>query len=90
MIGVGDNARGQAATPERRRDPLNRRPSLDCAGDGGLIAGKGPAIMNSDPRDLFSLQEDVLSESLNFDYSTEIEKDILSLLSWCRSSRAIC
>ena len=47
-----------------------------------LIARKGPAIINSDPRDLFSLQEDVLSESLNFHSLAEIEKDILSLLSW--------
>jgi hypothetical protein len=47
-----------------------------------LIARKGPAVVNSDLRDLFNLQEDVLSESLNFDNLSEIEKDVLSTLSW--------
>ncbi|WP_372781439.1 TIR domain-containing protein [Phenylobacterium sp.] len=47
-----------------------------------LVARKGPAVVNSDPSDLFALQEDVLSESLNFANLNEIQKDVLSVLSW--------
>jgi|GEM_PF-2412742 len=47
-----------------------------------LVARKGSAVVNSDPRDLFSLQEDVLGESLNFASLDERQKDILSVLSW--------
>lgn len=47
-----------------------------------LVARKGPAVVNSDPSDLFSLQEDVLGESLNFASLDERQKDILSVLSW--------
>ncbi len=47
-----------------------------------LVARKGPAVLDSDPRDLFALQEDILSESLDFANLSEIEKDVLSILSW--------
>jgi TIR domain len=47
-----------------------------------LLASKGYAVINSDPSDLFSLQEDVLGESLNFASLDERQKDILSVLSW--------
>lgn len=47
-----------------------------------LVARKGPAVVDSDPSDLFALQEDVLGESLNFANLNEMEKDVLSVLSW--------
>ncbi|MDX8443716.1 TIR domain-containing protein [Mesorhizobium australafricanum] len=47
-----------------------------------LVARKGPAVLDSDPSDLFALQEDVLGESLNFANLSPIEKDVLSVLSW--------
>jgi len=47
-----------------------------------LVARKGPAVINSDPSDLFTLQEDVLGESLNFANLDEMQKDVLSVLSW--------
>jgi hypothetical protein len=47
-----------------------------------LVARKGPTVINSDPSDLFTLQEDVLGESLNFANLDELQKDVLSVLSW--------
>jgi len=47
-----------------------------------LVARKGPAVVNSDPSDIFALQEDVLGESLNFASLDERQKDVLSVLSW--------
>ncbi len=47
-----------------------------------LVARKGSAAINSDPSDLFSLQEDILGESLDFASLDERQKDILSVLSW--------
>jgi len=47
-----------------------------------LVARKGSAVVNSDPSDLFTLQEDVLSESLDFASLDERQKDVLSVLSW--------
>lgn len=47
-----------------------------------LVARKGSAVVNSDLRDLFTLQEEVLGESLNFASLDERQKDILSVLSW--------
>ncbi len=47
-----------------------------------LVARKGPAVVNSDPSDVFALQEDVLGESLNFANLNEMQKDVLSVLSW--------
>lgn len=47
-----------------------------------LVARKGPAVIDSDPSDLFALQEDVLGESLNFSNLSDLEKDVLSILSW--------
>lgn len=47
-----------------------------------LVARKGSAVVNADPSDLFTLQEDVLGESLNFASLDERQKDILSVLSW--------
>ena len=47
-----------------------------------LVVKKGPAVIDSDPRDLFALQEDVLGESLDFANLNDVEKDVLSVLSW--------
>ena len=47
-----------------------------------LVARRGPAVLDSDPSDLFALQEDVLSESLDFASLSPVEKDVLSILSW--------
>ncbi|HZK99060.1 MAG TPA: TIR domain-containing protein [Caulobacteraceae bacterium] len=47
-----------------------------------LVARKGPEVVNSDPSDLFALQEDVLGEALDFANLSEMEKDVLSVLSW--------
>lgn len=47
-----------------------------------LVAKRGPAVIDNDYRDLFRLQEDVLGESLNFEHLGELEKDVLSVLSW--------
>ncbi|MBZ9680938.1 MULTISPECIES: toll/interleukin-1 receptor domain-containing protein [unclassified Mesorhizobium] len=47
-----------------------------------LIARKGVAVIDNDPSDLFALQEDVLSESLNFENLDDLQKDTLSVLSW--------
>ena len=47
-----------------------------------LIAQQGPAVLNSNPADLFSLQEEVLGDSLDFANRTPLERDLLSVLSW--------
>ncbi|MFT8325533.1 TIR domain-containing protein [Gluconobacter oxydans] len=47
-----------------------------------LIAQQGPAVLNSNPADLFTLQEEVLGESLDFVDRTPLERDLLSVLSW--------
>lgn len=47
-----------------------------------LVARRGPAVINSDPRDLYTLQEDVLGESLSFATLDDRQKDVLSVLSW--------
>lgn len=47
-----------------------------------LVARMGPTVINNDPSDLFALQEEVLEESLNFERLSEVDKDILSILSW--------
>lgn len=60
---------------------IGGHPSIARA-TAALVARKGPAVVNSDPSDLFALQEDVLGESLNFANRSEIEKDVLSVLSW--------
>lgn len=47
-----------------------------------LVARRGPAVVNSDLRDLFTLQEDVLGESLSFASLDNKQKTVLSVLSW--------
>lgn len=47
-----------------------------------LVARKGPIVLDSDSGDLFALQEEYLSESLDFANLSEVEKDVLSILSW--------
>jgi hypothetical protein len=47
-----------------------------------LLAKRGPLIVEGDPRQIFDIQEEVLSESLSFDSLTMVERDILSVLSW--------
>lgn len=47
-----------------------------------LIAQQGAAVVDHDPRKLYDMQEEILSESLGFDRLTDIEKDIMSVLSW--------
>ncbi|MER8855838.1 toll/interleukin-1 receptor domain-containing protein [Mesorhizobium australicum] len=48
----------------------------------GLIAQIGVTTLNDNLRELFSAQDEVLRESLSFDRLSEIQKDILSVLSW--------
>jgi hypothetical protein len=60
---------------------IGGHPSIARA-TAALVARKGPAVIDSDPSDLFALQEDVLGESLNFANLNEIERDVLSVLSW--------
>lgn len=47
-----------------------------------LVAQAGPAVLNANPADLHSLQEEVLGDSLEFARRTPMERDILSVLSW--------
>lgn len=47
-----------------------------------LVAQAGPAVLEADPTDLFSLQEEVLGDSLDFEGRSSVERDILSVLSW--------
>ncbi|MCZ7891899.1 hypothetical protein O9X99_09455 [Agrobacterium salinitolerans] len=47
-----------------------------------LIAHGGPVIVDSDPKQLHDIQEEILAESLSFDRLKPIERDILSILSW--------
>lgn len=76
---------GLGVKPELPRTEVIRtiggHPSIARA-TAALVARKGPTVINSDPSDVYALQEDVLGESLNFDNLTEIEKDVLSVLSW--------
>ncbi len=47
-----------------------------------LVAQRGPAVLEAHPADLFSLQEEMLGDSLDFTHRTPIERDVLSALSW--------
>lgn len=47
-----------------------------------LVAQRGPAVLDAHPADLFSLQEEVLGDSLDFAHRTPVERDVLSVLSW--------
>ena len=47
-----------------------------------LIAHGGPVVVDSDPKQLHDIQEEILGESLSFDRLKPIERDILSILSW--------
>lgn len=47
-----------------------------------LIAHGGPVVVDSDPKQLYDIQEEILAESLSFDRLKPIERDILSILSW--------
>jgi tetratricopeptide (TPR) repeat protein len=47
-----------------------------------MIAQKGVQAINDDMRDLFRIQDKVLSEALDFDNLKPIQKDALSILSW--------
>jgi hypothetical protein len=47
-----------------------------------LVAQQGPAVLDSHPADLFSLQEEVLGDSLDFTNRSPLERDVLSVLSW--------
>lgn len=47
-----------------------------------LVAQRGPAVLEAHPADLFSLQEEVLGDSLDFVHRTPVERDVLSVLSW--------
>jgi hypothetical protein len=50
-----------------------------------LLAQHGPKIIEDDPRGLFSIQDDILKESLDVNSLTDAEKEILSVLSWLPS-----
>jgi tetratricopeptide (TPR) repeat protein len=47
-----------------------------------LIAQKGALVLNDDMRSLYTIQEEVLSESLDVGTLSDLQKDILSILSW--------
>ena len=47
-----------------------------------LIAQSGVQAVNDNMQDLFRIQDQVLKESLSFEKLDEVEKDILSVLSW--------
>lgn len=47
-----------------------------------VIAQKGVAVFERDPSDLFSIQNDVLSESINPGSLKSAEAEVLSVLSW--------
>jgi hypothetical protein len=47
-----------------------------------LIAHGGPVVVDSDPKQLHDIQEEILAESLSFDRLKPMERDILSILSW--------
>jgi hypothetical protein len=47
-----------------------------------LIALRGPAVVDGDVKQLHDIQEEILSESLSFENLSEVERDILSVLSW--------
>jgi hypothetical protein len=47
-----------------------------------LVIQQGAAVIDNDPRELFALQEEILTRCLDFVNLTAIEKDVLSILSW--------
>ena len=47
-----------------------------------LILRQGTAVLNDDQRELFALQEEILARCLDFSNLSNIERDVLSLLSW--------
>ncbi len=47
-----------------------------------LLATRGPLVVEGDPRQLFDIQEEILSESLSFESLSQVERDLLSVLSW--------
>ena len=47
-----------------------------------LVSQVGPMVLDTNPADLHSLQDEVLGDSLDFAQRTPIERDILSVLSW--------
>jgi len=47
-----------------------------------LVLRQDAAVLDDNPRELFALQEEILGRCLDFSSLTEVERDILSLLSW--------
>lgn len=47
-----------------------------------LVALRGPVVVDGDAKQVFDIQEEILSESLGFDTLKPIERDVLSILSW--------
>jgi hypothetical protein len=47
-----------------------------------LVAQQGATVLDTHPADLFSLQEEVLGDSLDFVNRSPLERDVLSVLSW--------
>lgn len=82
MIGAAAifGAKPELPSPEVIRT-IGGHPGIARA-TAALVARKGPAAITSNPADLYTLQEDILEESLDFNRLTDVEKDILSILSW--------
>ena len=47
-----------------------------------LLALRGQSFINDDVKQLYDIQEEILSESLSFDNLKPMERDLLSILSW--------
>lgn len=47
-----------------------------------LLALRGPAFIDGDAKQLHDIQDEILSESLSFDTLDQVERDLLSILSW--------
>lgn len=73
------------AEPQLPADPIvhsiGGHPSI-ARSIARLLANRGPLLVNNNPRYLFDIQEEVLSDSLSFAALTDLEKDLLSVLSW--------
>jgi len=80
-----------AAADDRGLEPQLPKPSV-IASIGGhpqiakatarLALRQGAAVLDDDPRELFALQEEILAKCLDFSNLIDLERDILSLLSW--------
>ncbi len=73
------------ATPQLPNDgiihAIGGHPSVARA-TARILAQKGAVILNSNPKDVFDIQDKALSVTLGFETLTDLQKETLSLLSW--------